>query len=130
MTLVNQLKKLANVNLCSSDAVMNSSISSDELMIFCCTVFKIFIGGGMSSDIWPEFSFTAMCGSHPNALLQFPLELEHCKPHKVAHHPTKCDKINNVRPFPSVYHRIYCHKFLTLSNQTAQYKIKCIRMHI
>ena len=52
---------------------------------------------------------------HSNALLQFSLELEHCKPQKAARHPTKCDVMNDV-------------KFLTLSNQTTRYKIKCIRM--
>ena len=63
---------------------------------------------------------------HSNALLQFHLKLERCKPHKVAHHPTKCDIIDNVKLFLTVYHRIYCHKFLTLSNQTKRYKSKCI----
>ena len=65
---------------------------------------------------------------HSNALLQFRLELERWKPHKAARHQTRCDVINNVKLFPTVYHRIYCRKFLTLSNQTSRYKIKCIRM--
>ena len=39
--------------------------------------------------------------SHSNALLQFRLELEHCKPHKAEHHPTKCDVINDVKQFPT-----------------------------
>ena len=30
--------------------------------------------------------------------------------------------------FPTVYRRIYCHKFLTLSNQTLRYIHKCIRI--
>ena len=30
--------------------------------------------------------------------------------------------------FPTVYRRIYCRKFLTLSNQTSRYIHKCIRM--
>ena len=46
-----------------------------------------------------------------------------------AHHPTKCGVINDIKLFPTVYRRIYCRKFLTLSNQTSRYKIKCIRMH-
>ena len=63
-----------------------------------------------------------------NALLQFELKLERCKPHKAARHPTKCDVINDVKLFPTVYRRIYCRKFLTLSNQTSRYKLMCIRI--
>ena len=48
--------------------------------------------------------------------LQSQLKLEHCKSHKAARHPTKCDVINDVKLFPTVYHR----KFLTLSNQTSR----------
>ena len=47
---------------------------------------------------------------------------------KPARHPTKCDVINDVILFPTVYRRIYCRKFLTLSNQTSRYKLKCIRI--
>ena len=65
---------------------------------------------------------------HSNALLQFPLKLELSKPQKAARHPTKCDVINDVKLFPTVYRRIYCCKFLTLSNQMLRYKIKCIRI--
>ena len=36
---------------------------------------------------------------HSNALLQFRLKFEHCKPHKDACHQTKCDVINNVNFF-------------------------------
>ena len=39
----------------------------------------------------------------------------------------RCDVINDVKQFATVYHRIYCSKFLTLSNQMSRYKIKCIR---
>ena len=60
--------------------------------------------------------------------LQFSLELERCKPHKAARHPAKCDVINEFKRFPTVYLRIYCRKFLTLSNQMSRYKSKCIRM--
>ena len=31
---------------------------------------------------------------------------------------------------PTVYHRIYCRKFPTLSNQTSRYILRCIRMCI
>ena len=59
---------------------------------------------------------------HSNALLQFRPELEPSKPHKAACHPTRCDVINDVKLFPTVNRRIYCRKFLTLSNQTSRYK--------
>ena len=42
---------------------------------------------------------------------------EHCKPHNAARHLMKCDVIYDVRLLPTVYSRIYCRKFLTLSNQ-------------
>ena len=58
---------------------------------------------------------------HSNALLQFRLKLERCKPHNAAGHPRKCDVINEVKLFPTVYRRIYCRKFLTLSNQKFRY---------
>ena len=67
---------------------------------------------------------------HSNALLQFPLKLKRCKPHKAARHPTKCDVINDVKLFPTVYRRIYCRKFLTLSNQRSRYKLMCIRIYV
>ena len=54
---------------------------------------------------------------HSNALLQFELKFERCKPHNAARHLMKCDVINDVKLFPTVYRRIYCCKFLTLSNQ-------------
>ena len=41
---------------------------------------------------------------------------------------TKCDIINDVKLFPTVYRRIDCRKFFMLSNQTSRYKSKCIRM--
>ena len=65
---------------------------------------------------------------HSNALLQFDFKLERCKPHKAARHLTKDDVIDDVKLFPTVYRRIYCRKFLTLSNQTSRYKRKCIRI--
>ena len=47
---------------------------------------------------------------HSNALLQFDLKLERCKPYKAARHPTKDDVIDDVKLFPTVYRRIYCRK--------------------
>ena len=45
---------------------------------------------------------------HSNALLQICLKLEHnCKLHNAARHPPKCDEINGVKLFPTVYRRIY-----------------------
>ena len=55
--------------------------------------------------------------------LQVGLKFERCKPQKAAGHPAICYLINDVRIFPTVYHRIYCRKFLLLSNQTRRYKI-------
>ena len=40
----------------------------------------------------------------------------------------KGDVIHGVKLFPTVYRRIYCCKFLTLSNQKSRYKSKCIRI--
>ena len=60
--------------------------------------------------------------------MHFFFKLELCTPLKTARHPTKCDVINDVKLFPTVYRRIYCRKFLTLSNQTSRYKSKCIRI--
>ena len=34
---------------------------------------------------------------HSNALLQFRLKVEHCKPHKEAHDPRKCGIINDIK---------------------------------
>ena len=75
----------------------------------------------ISQDISPGY----VCS---NALLQFRLKLELCKLHKVACHPTRCDVINDVKLFQTVYRIIYCHKFLTLSNQMSRYKSMCIRI--
>ena len=67
---------------------------------------------------------------HSNAYFHFDLKLERCKPHTAACHPSKGDVIDDVKLFPTVYHRIYCRKFLTLSNQTSRYKRKCIKMFV
>ena len=65
--------------------------------------------------------------SHSNDLLQFYLNFEHSKPHNAAVHLTECVIINDFKLFLTVYHRIFCRKFLTLSNQTSCYKSKFIR---
>ena len=46
------------------------------------------------------------------ALPQFPLILKRCKPHSHLRHPTKCDVINDVKLFLTVYRTIYCHNFV------------------
>ena len=76
------------------------------------------ISDGISDDI----------PSHSYALLSFCLKLECCKPRIAARHPMKCDVINDVKLFPTVYRRIYCRNLFTLSNQTLHYKINCIRI--
>ena len=48
---------------------------------------------------------------HSNALLQFFLKSERCKPHNDARHLMKCEVINDVKLFPAVYRRIYCRNF-------------------
>ena len=50
------------------------------------------------------------------------------KPQKAPCQQTKCDVINEVKLFSTVYHRIYCRKFLMLSNQTSRCKSNCIRI--
>ena len=49
------------------------------------------------------------------------------KPQKCVHHQMKCDVIDEVKLFLTVYRRI-CHNFLMLSNQPSHYKSKCIRI--
>ena len=61
-------------------------------------------------------------------ILQASFKLKCCKPHDAACHPTKFDAINDVKLFPTVYHRIYCRKYLMLSYQKLRFKSKCIRM--
>ena len=63
-------------------------------------------------------------------LMHFDLKLERCKPHKAALHPKKGDIIDDVKLFPTVYCRIYCRKFLTLSNPTPRYRSKYIRIDV
>ena len=48
---------------------------------------------------------------HSNALLQFYLNFERYMPHKAACHLTKCNVINDVKLFPTVYPRNYCRNF-------------------
>ena len=41
------------------------------------------------------------------------------KPHKAAGQPARCDVINDVKLFPTVYRRIYCLKFLVIQSDVA-----------
>ena len=85
--------------------------------------FRTYIRQYTSSNENFEYGYP-----HSNALLQFQLESERSKPHKAARHPRKCDVINDVKLCPAVYRRIYCRKFLKLSNQMSRYISKCIRI--
>ena len=51
---------------------------------------------------------------HSTALLQFHLKLECCKPYIATCHPTKCDIINDVKLFQTVYRRICCRKYFDI----------------
>ena len=86
-------------------------------------IFRTYIRRYTSPNEYVEYGYP-----HSNALMQFELKVKRCKPHKAARHPTKRDVINDVKLFPTVYRRIYCRKFLTLSNQTSRYKPMCIRI--
>ena len=88
---------------------------------------KNVISDRISDDIPPKMKFEYNY-PHSNAFLQFLIKLERCKENKGAHHPTKCDVINDVILFLTVYRRIYCRKLLTSSNLTSHYKSKCIRV--
>ena len=81
----------------------------------------------ISDDISPQMKILNMVITILMHLRSF-LSSERCKLHNVACHTTKCDVINDVKLFPTVYRRIYCRKFLALSNQTSRYKSKCIRI--
>ena len=50
--------------------------------------------------------------------------------YKATRQQTQCDVINDVKLFPTIYCRIYCCKFLSLSNQTTRYKSNGIRICI
>ena len=60
----------------------------------------------ISDDMPPQIKILNFGYPHSNALLQFCIEMERCKPHKAARHPTKCDVINDVKLFRTVYRRI------------------------
>ena len=77
------------------------------------------ISEGISDDIPLKMKTLNMIIRILNAFLQSCLKLKRCKLHKATCHPTKCDKINDVKLF---------RKFLTLSNQMLHYKSKCIRI--
>ena len=58
---------------------------------------------------------------HSNALLQFCLKLESCKPQKAASHLRKCDVINEVKLFLTVYllHDILLQVFDVIQSDVA-----------
>ena len=82
----------------------------------------------ISEDMPPQMKILSMVIP---ILMHFCIhKLERCKLHNDARHAMKCDIINDVNLFPTVYRKIYCRKFLTLSNQTSRYKSKCIRIFL
>ena len=77
----------------------------------------------ISDNMSPQMKLNAEYGyPHSYVILQFCLKLEHFKPRYAACHQTKCEVINDVKLFPTVYRRIYCGNFLMLSNQTSHTK--------
>ena len=85
-------------------------------------------------DIFMALSFVSPMVYSPNEKYGYPhskctsavsSQIEPCKSNKAARHPMKCDVINDIKLFPSVYHRIYGRKLLTLSSQKLNFKIKC-----
>ena len=64
------------------------------------------ISENISTDIPPTNENFEYGYPHSNALLQFRLELERCKPHRATGHPTKCDIVNYIKQFSTIYRRI------------------------
>ena len=60
------------------------------------------ISDHISDDIPPQLNFKYGY-PHSNVLLQYHLKLESCKPLKAATHPRKCDVINDITLFATVY---------------------------
>ena len=79
----------------------------------------------ISHDIPPQIKILNYGYPHSNAFSAVSSPIGSLQ---AARHPTICDVINDVKLFPTVYLRIYCLKFLMLSNQSSRYKIKCIRI--
>ena len=78
----------------------------------------------ISDDIPPQMKILNMV----IPILMHFCSFKRCKQHNAARHLMKCDVINAVKLLPTVYCRIYCRKFLTLSNQKKRYKRNRIRM--
>ena len=66
---------------------------------------------------------------HSNVFLGFTLNISFVSDVKSQRWPITSDIVDDVG-FPTVYRRIYCRKFLTLSYQTSRNICKCIRMSI
>ena len=84
----------------------------------------------ISDDIPPQMKILNMIIPTVMHFCSFVLIWSVASPIKPQVIKTKCDVIDDVKLFPTVYQRIYCRKLLTLSNQTSRYKIKCIRMFL
>ena len=67
-----------------------------------------------------------------NAHLQFHRKLEFCWPYNDAHHPMKCDIINDIKQFHTVYRILQdiLSERMTESNQKSCYKTKRISISI
>ena len=61
--------------------------------------------------------------TYSDALLQLCLKFERCKSHKIAHNPTKCDKINDVKLFMTIYRRSHIF-YVILSDVTIQKQLQ------
>ena len=95
----------------------------------CGLKFSLIAISEQSHKTWFQTVFlTIYQPPHQIKILNMVISLECCKPHKVTCYPKKCDINNNVKLFLTVYHRIYCGKFLMLFNQMSHYKMKCIRV--
>ena len=66
--------------------------------------FRTFIQRYTSPNETFEYGY-----SQSKALLQFPLKMEQCELYNAARHTRNCDVINDIKMYPAVYPRIYCH---------------------
>ena len=81
------------------------------------------------SDDIPQMKIFTMVIPILMDLMLSHLKLENCKPYKASRHPTKCDVINDVKLFLTVYRSIYLHEYLMLSIETSHSQSKCIRIY-
>ena len=89
------------------------------------TVGNLVLRWHVSGVVKPDFRTFIRQHTSPNENLNTVIPIlmhfcnfvtKRCNTHNAARHPMKCDIINDIKLFPTVYGRIYCRKFLTLSN--------------